>query len=233
MERKDWQWNEFQQVGTDYTTMTEVEAYDERMASFRNVDGENRELVELLGLPKEAAMLEIGCVTGRFARFAAAQGYRVTAIDISAVMLEYVRAKAAKEGLQRLETQHSGFLSMDFLSGSFDAVISGAALHHLPDAWKLVALSNIVRVLKPGGQFVLSDVVFKLKGDEPPEGCFVKFIESFNDKIRSGAMGHVKKEYSTYDWIMEGLLAQAGFNILSVKVCSESFFVYHCRRKSL
>jgi len=233
VERQDWQWNEFQQIGTDYSTLAEVKAYDERMASFRDVNAENHDLMKMLGLPRGASLLEIGCGTGRFSCFAAAQGYRVTAIDVSRMMVEYVQERAARENLPGFTTQHSGFLTMALPAGSIDAVISGAALHHLPDAWKLVALRNIATVLKPGGDLILCDVVFKLKEGELPEDCFVRFVESFNDQVRLGALGHIQKEYSTYDWIMEGLLERAGFNILSAKFRSESFFVYHCRPRSL
>jgi ubiquinone/menaquinone biosynthesis C-methylase UbiE len=231
MKPPEWQWEEMQQVGTDYSSMAEVEIYDRRMASFRDVDAENREMLSMMNLPKGSAVLEIGCGTGRFARSAAAAGMKVSAIDVSAIMLAYVRDKARQENLPPIVTQHAGFLTMDFPAASFDAVASGAALHHLPDAWKLVALRNIHRALRPGGQFILRDVVFAVGDNEAPEAVFERFINSFNEQIRAGARGHVKKEYSTYSWIMEGLLMRAGFDILSANSCHESFIVYHCRSR--
>jgi len=222
-------WNEFQQVGTDYSSLAEVEAYDNRMGSFRDVAAENREMLGTLNLPPGAAVLEIGCGTGRFARAAAAAGLTVTAIDISEIMLQYVSSKARSEQ-HPVTTRHAGFLSLDFPAGQFDAAVSGAALHHLPDAWKLVALRNIARVLKPGGQFILRDVVFSLQNGDTPEHCFTRFIDSFGPSIRPGALGHIKKEFSTYDWILEGLLTRAGFDILAKTPGTESFLVYHCRK---
>jgi ubiquinone/menaquinone biosynthesis C-methylase UbiE len=144
----DWQWNEMQHVGTDYNDLVEVQAYDARMASFRNVAEENRRILQTLNLPKGAAVLEIGCGTGQFARSAAAAGLVVDAADVSALMLEYVKKRSQEEGHPVRKLQHAGFLTMDFPAGYFDAVVSGAALHDLPDAWKLVALRNVARAMK-------------------------------------------------------------------------------------
>jgi len=231
MNQPEWQWNEMQQVGTDYTNLAEVAAYDNRMMSFRDVEAENREMLTMLQLAKGAAILEIGCGTGRFSRAASAAGLVASAVDVSPIMLDYVQTQATAEHLPAITTRHAGFLTMDFPTGSFDAVVSGAALHHLPDVWKFIALRRIFRVLKNGGQFILRDVVFTPAKDETPEQCFERFINSFNEQIRCGALGHVKKEYSTYDWIMEGLLIRAGFEILSQRVASASFVIYHCRKK--
>lgn len=228
MDRPDWQWNEIQQVGTDYADLAQVEIYDNRMGTFRDVNAENRQMLGMLNLPAGAAVLEIGCGTGRFARAAAAAGMKVTAIDVSPIMLEYVKKKAGDEGLPEIRTQHSGFLTMDLPEAVFDAAVSGAALHHLPDAWKFVALRNIARALGRGGQFILRDVVFS--SAEEPETVFERFSGAFPG-MRKEASRHVAQEFSTYDWIMEGLLERAGFEILSKANPNESFLVYHCRKK--
>jgi putative AdoMet-dependent methyltransferase len=224
----EWQWNEFQQVGTDYADIEQVAKYDARMATFRDVETENRGILETLALPPKSCVLEIGCGTGRFARAAAAAGHQVAAIDVSPVMLEYVVQKAAEEGLTNLETKHAGFLTMDLPADHFDAVVSVVCLHHLPDFWKLAALENVCRTLKPGGQLFLSDVVFSVASGEYAaelEG----FVSSVSEQIRPGAAQHVAEEYSTLDWIMEGLLQRAGFEILSAEQVQPSIIAYHCR----
>ena len=217
-----------QQVGTDYADMDEVEKYDRRMAEFRDVDAENRSILRTLSLEPGSAVLEIGCGTGRLARAAAAAGHAVLALDVSRAMLKYVRERARQENLANLEVQHAGFLTMDVPEGHFDGAVSGACLHHLPDVWKLVALENIHRSLKPGGQFLLRDVVFSVS----PGGAadeFKRFIGSVPESMRPAATGHVAKEYSTLDWIVEGLLERAGFQIISAEKIRESFIGYHCR----
>lgn len=229
METPAWQWNEMQQVGTDYADVQEVENYDKRMGTLRDVDGENNRILATLNLPAGAKVLEIGCGTGRFARMAAARGYKVTAVDVSKIMLDYVAMKARQENLGDMELQHAGFLTMRFPKNTFDCVVSGLALHHLPDAWKQVALDNIARCLKPGGQFLLRDIIFSFGGLTYAD-YFNRFINAMPDSLKQGATGHIAREFSTFDWIIEGLLARAGFEVISKTPEAEAFFVYHARK---
>jgi ubiquinone/menaquinone biosynthesis C-methylase UbiE len=230
MSRPEWQWNEMQQVGTDFSDIAEVRRYDQRMAEFRDVDAENRNLMGLLKLPAGSSILEIGCGTGRFSRFAAKAGMSVTAIDISSTMVDYVRQKAVEENLPGLRVLQAGFLTMDFTEGAFDAAVTGAALHHLPDAWKFVALRNIARVLKTDGQLLLGDVIFSTTGNDVPEDAFKRFVDGFKGMNKEAAR-HVATEFSTYDWIIEGLLTRAGFEQSVAANPSESFYIYHGRKK--
>ena len=116
MQQPQWYWNEMQQVGTDYASVVEVEAYDRRMATIRDVDSENRAILDRLGLQPGASILEIGCGTGRFARMAASQGYAVAAADVSRAMLDYVVVKVKEEGLPSIALQQAGFLTMEVAS---------------------------------------------------------------------------------------------------------------------
>lgn len=232
MRTPDWHWNEFQQVGTDYADLEQVAQYDARMATFRDVEAENRKTLEVLSLPPESRVLEIGCGTGRFARTAASAGHQVTAIDVSPIMLEYVRHRAEEEGLRDIETCQAGFLSMELPACHFDAVVSTACLHHLPDLWKAVALENVCRVLKERGQLVLGDVVFSF-GPGGAAREFESFVSGLPEAVQTGAAQHVAREFSTLDWIMEGLLQRAGFEVLSVERAQASFQIFHCRKPSV
>ncbi|NLX13680.1 MAG: class I SAM-dependent methyltransferase [Phycisphaerales bacterium] len=226
----EWMWNETRQVGTDYDVLAEVSAYDQRMARIRDVESENAGILRLLNLPPAADVLEIGCGTGRFIRAAAKAGLRTTAIDVSRIMLDYVQDMALREGLTDLHTHRCGFLTIPFPPDSFDAVVSELALHHLPDTWKLVALRNVARALKPGGQFLLRDVVFSVPDGEEPEQCLKHVLDAY-PAMRAEVARHVATEFSTYSWIMEGLLRRAGFEILSATPAGESILVYHCRKR--
>ncbi len=230
MEKPAWEWNEFNQVGTDYESAAEVAAYDERMRQFRNVDLETAELLRLAAMPPGGHLLEIGTGTGALARRAASGGYRVTAIDISPAMLEYAATRAREENLANIEFVKAGFLTYDTAPNTFDAVVTGMAMHHLPDLWKMAALLRINKWLKIDGSFCLHDVVFAPQ----PEQFNAYFEHATRQRLgasQSNFLRHVRQEYSTLDWIMTGLLERAGFKILDVIPHAEMDWVtvYNCR----
>jgi putative AdoMet-dependent methyltransferase len=216
-----------QQVGTDYSDVAEVERYEQRMGEFRDLPGEDAAILQALALPAGSRIVEIGTGTGHFARAAAHAGYCVTAIDVSEAMLRYVEERAKREGLQTIECRHAGFLTFTEEPAKFDAAVSVVALHHLPDVWKSLALQNIRRILKPGGEFFLGDVVFSSQ-DQDLRSQFDRFVNSMPESVRPGAIGHVGLEYSTLDWIMEGLLRRAGFKIERIATIGVSLVHYLC-----
>lgn len=230
IKQKPWQWNEYQHVGADFSDLLEVQEYDRKHRQFRDVDAENRKILEQLNLPRGARVLDVGAGTGHFVRAAARAGLCPTAVDISTPMLEYARQEAEKEGLDGIDYVHAGFLSLEFPPATFAAAVSGATLHHLPDTWKAVALRNLHRVLEPGGQFVLCDVVFDW-GEQGHARYFDEAVDSLPDEIRPRMTAHVSSEYSTLDWIMEGLLRRAGFRIVRVEKPTPYFHAYHCHKR--
>jgi len=229
MEKPIWEWNEFQQVGTDYESEEEVAAYDQRMRKLRDIDAENRSILKLLKLKNGANVLEIGTGTGSFIRLAAKECANAVGIDVSAMMLKYAGTRAKAEGLGNIEFKHAGFLSYEYPQNYFDGVVSGLAFHHLPDTWKAVALRRIHAALKPGGRFILLDVVFDWK-DESPENYFENILK-WEETNRTNVARHIAQEYSTLTWIMEGLFERAGFEIESDNAAHGFLHTYCVRKK--
>jgi ubiquinone/menaquinone biosynthesis C-methylase UbiE len=221
--------DEFKQLGTDYNSVEEVAQYDQRMRRFRDIDRENRELVTLAGLKAGSSVLEIGTGTGAFAREAAKAGARVHAIDISAVMLEYARLRAREEKLDNLTFELAGFLSFEAEPASYDAVVTGLAMHHLSDVWKAVALRKIHHFLRPGGVLILLDVVFDWK-NEAPEAYFERLLE-YAPGSKDNFAKHIADELSTLTWIMNGLLERANFTIESDHCENDFLHIYQCRKQ--
>ena len=62
-----WQYNELQQVGTDYTDSAHVEAYDQQMQKLRDIKKEIEYIIDCLNLKPGHTILEFGTGTGEFA----------------------------------------------------------------------------------------------------------------------------------------------------------------------
>ena len=105
------------------------------------------------------SVLDAGCGAGRFAVDIARSGAAVSLIDISEVQIASAKQKLADEGLadkclHSLVADVCDLATLD--TDSFDtAVCYGGALNYLFDRTEL-ALSELVRVTKPGGTVLVS-----------------------------------------------------------------------------
>ena len=227
----NWQYDEFKQVGKDYSLPAEVEVYDSSHADFRDLEKESNDVLDDLAVGKNDILIDFGSGTGSFAIQAARRCTKVYAVDISTAMIEYAKAKAAKAGLSNIEFCHGGFLSYNHQDQAVDAIVTTFAFHHLPDFWKGIALSRMNRMLKFGGQLFIKDII--LKEEYAPQNI-AAFIEKQaavgGDFLRKDAEDHFKEEYSTYDWIMDGLLSRAGFEIKSKSMDAGVIGEYLCTK---
>jgi len=111
-------------------------------------------------------------------------------------------------------------------------VVSSAALHHLPDMWKWIGLLNVSKMLKPGGKFYLFDVVFPMMEDYT--GCFNGWVDAFAGQVgrefAAEVETHIRDEFSTFDWVMEGLLRRAGFRIDNAEYNDQLGATYICTK---
>lgn len=154
---------------------------------------------------------------------------RVHAVDVSQAMLHLARYKAAQAALTNIEFHHAGFLTYEHSGDQADAIVSTFALHHLPDFWKSIALKRLHSMLKLGGQLYIHDVVIE---STTSLSCIHTFIcnqeRAGGDFLREDAEGHFREEYSTYDWIMDGLLTRAGFVINRKTLVNGVIGTYWC-----
>jgi SAM-dependent methyltransferase len=120
-----------------------------------------------LGLGADAAVLEIGCGTGRLCGRLADQHIAVVGVDISPAMLE--AAKVLEPERPSLRYVLTDGVRLPFPLRSFDLVFSYAVLQHVDPSIVVGALTQVRRVLKPQGvlriQAWLGDSV-----DRPPAG---------------------------------------------------------------
>lgn len=112
------------------------------------------------GLKPGEHVLDVGCGTGvltRLAYLAVGKTGRAVGIDPAAMMIEVAKKNAIAEG-SNAEFELAVIEDLPFEDNRFDCVLSSAMLHHLPPDVKVRGLSEVRRVLKPGGRFIMVDV---------------------------------------------------------------------------
>ncbi len=219
-----WRYDETKPCGANFNNFFLARVYDTYHRRFRDYKRETGQIVELLGIAPSATVIDMGCGTGAFAIHAAEHYRKVYAVDVARAMLNRARRKARRAGLGNIEFRRGGFLTYEHPDDPVDAVVSVMALHHLPDFWKLVGLHRLASMLRPNGRLYLSDVVFSFDGARY-EPCIRQFIQKMSLDMgpegRAASETHVREEYSTCHWIMEGILKKAGFQIDDVNYTNE------------
>ena len=202
------------------------------MQSLRNMDEETRELVRELGISDNSVVWEIGTGTGELALGLARFCKQVYATDVSAEMIGIARRKSTRLEAVNTTFEVGGFLSEFQPPEPVDFIVTQLALHHLPDFWKDRALAVIAGKLRDNGRLYLKDIVFPSEIDDY-DAFFEQFVEGLRvragDETAEETIGHIREEYSTLDWILEGMLERRGLRIIkrekktfvSVYVCEK------------
>ncbi|MFW5775245.1 MAG: class I SAM-dependent methyltransferase [Chitinivibrionales bacterium] len=230
---KNWVYDEFKHCGVDYAEQANAKSYDRQHQKFRDYEKEFYQVLEFICLQgtKDLSVIDLGCGTGAFCLYAARVFKKVYGIDVSEVMIGQARRKVARENLSNITFIHAGFLGYRHEDSPVDLVITKWALHHLPDFWKQIALSRINGMLKPGGALYISDVVYNFD-EKKYRSKIDDFVAGFESRVskefRQEAETHIREEYSTCGWILEGILQRAGFLIEKTQTHDEFTTEYHC-----
>ena len=229
-----WQYDETKPCGVDYNSFWQARIYDRCHQKFRDFAAESARIIESLKPETSHTIMDMGCGTGAFALNAAKYFKKVYAVDISDAMLRRARKKARKANLKNVEFCNGGFLTYIHNDEPVDAVVTGAALHHLPDFWKLIALKNLAKILRQNGKLYLSDVVFSfdLSHYKSSIKALIRIMTNRTEPAMEQELHtHFSKEYSTFSWIMEGLLEKAGFAIENANYTDGFLATYLCTKK--
>jgi 2-polyprenyl-3-methyl-5-hydroxy-6-metoxy-1,4-benzoquinol methylase len=206
---RDWYYNERGRIGLEPAIASiygQAEGNDLRA----------RAALTMLGVKKGWRVADIGCGNGVLATEAALMGAEVDAIDISPAMLRLAEVYA-RDRRAPVRTQSAGLLSFAYQPNSYDLIVSEFTLHHLPDFWKAVAMARIFAALKPGANFYLRDIVFVSMpdGSERSVEQWADYNIKNHDFTRDSVVAHMRDEYSTFGWVMERMLTEVGFALIS------------------
>jgi len=138
------------------------------------------------------------------ARRVAPEG-RVYGLDMTDEMLELARRNQAEVGVENAEFLKGEIEDVPLPDGHVDVVISNCVINLSTEKQRVI--SEAFRVLKPGGRFAVSDVVFLGEKSKLPPGV-ARNVELWSGCV-SGALE--KSQYET-------LLSEAGFEEVAVEV---------------
>jgi SAM-dependent methyltransferase len=174
---------------------------------------------------RPSVVVDMSCATGLFTRRFASSGLynRVIGCDYSDSMLQEARRRIRADAkLQsklrdsalyntKLELVRCDVAAMPMQSDSVDFVNAGAAMHCWPDVPK--GLSEIYRVLRPGGKYFASTFLSKY------------FNEVVAGQGNQGAYNNFESKEK-----MEELLRDAGFSQVSVEILGIGCVIIRCEK---
>jgi ubiquinone/menaquinone biosynthesis C-methylase UbiE len=179
-------------------------------------------LVNYLRPRPGSKVLDVATGTGA-AAIALAQavrpGGRVTAVDISADMLDRAAANIRKMALDNVDLHEMDAERLDFRAGYFHSVVCSYGLFFLPDMQG--ALREWVRVLRPGGKLVFTS--FETTAFQPMLDDFVARLQVFGVQLPGGPFG--SRRIASLQHCRE-LLAEAGLSDIALQTVQLG---YHLR----
>jgi ubiquinone/menaquinone biosynthesis C-methylase UbiE len=111
-------------------------------------------------LIKKGKVLDLCCGAGTNTVYLAKKGFEVTAIDISQRAIEYAREKA-KHANAKINFMIQSFVDLSFGDEEFDFVFDMGCFHHVEIVDKSKFIKGIHRVLKKGGDYLLTCFSYK------------------------------------------------------------------------
>jgi demethylmenaquinone methyltransferase/2-methoxy-6-polyprenyl-1,4-benzoquinol methylase len=127
-----------------------------------------RQVIELARLPARGRLLDLGTGTGDLALEALRRDADLRAVG-GDFTLEMMHVGRRRPGGERVRWAGTDALCLPFDEGQFDAVTSGYLMRNVADV--RLALSEQLRVLKPGGRVVCLDTT------PPPRGLLRPVID--------------------------------------------------------
>jgi SAM-dependent methyltransferase len=133
-------------------------------------------LVTATGGTAQGRVLDVACGPGIVTVALAAIAREVVAFDLTPAMLVKAQERCAKVGRTNVQFREGSATALPFDDASFDAVVTRLSLHHFDEPQTV--LTEMQRVLKPGGTLAVADVV---SAEDPEKAALQNAIETLRD----------------------------------------------------
>jgi SAM-dependent methyltransferase len=175
-------------------------------------------IIERLGLPRDAAVLDVGTSTGTNLRMLRGLGFsRVTGLDQSPEAVRF----CAEKGFG--DVQLGDVCALPFPDQCFDLVLATDIVEHVPA--DLAAMRELRRVLKPRGYLLLTVPTFRLlwglQDDVAHHQRRYRMPELLG-KLRTAGLNPQQHFYFNYLLFLPILIARRLMRLLRVRVASEN-----------
>jgi len=147
---------------------------------------------------------------------------KIIGVDLSSEMLDIARKNADEAGVSNFETRLGRAEEIPIESNSVNLVVTQSSFHEWEDQRK--GLSEIFRILKPGGSLILKD--YNRGWFSGWRRSLFKFLLAM---VRESYEDHVGMFKFTFDQVAD-LLKEAGFDEINGKAGGLQFFVRAVKR---
>jgi len=170
--------------------------------------------------------LDLGCGLGRHSMLFGQHGFDVHALDISEAAINKTREWAEELGLS-VDCKVGDMLHLPYANGSIDCILCKNVISHTDTNGVRQAISELLRVLKPGGECYLT-FSSKVSGDFKQN--WPSIDENTKLKMVDGPEYKVPHFYTDYDLIKELF---CGIKIVSVSHVEDFYEIGDCAHSSI